>query len=337
MRQRPDVLRQAGASPTRTGLEEGGADPTVEAHALHHPPGVAAAQLAHLGHGVHERQAQCQIGVAGVLDELCGSRVGPDDGSIDAREEPFNPIPCLRGPRSDDDPVGGPEAGHGPTDLEEFGIAHDVHVIPSEPGRDGIAGSDRNGGLEDDRRAGRHDLSEGVRDILHDGEVRRAVGRFGCRNAHVGDVRPLPRASEVAHEGEAASFDAGDDELLEVGFEERRASGMEQVEPVGVGLHAEYLGPEVGEAGRRVQADIAASDYDHRRSIDITHDAQSPWGTRNPAIRSSRRRTPKPVPPLVSSASSPSAKAGPAMSRCAQGMSSPTNSARMIPAVSAPA
>ena len=64
--------------------------------------------------------------------------------------------------------------------------------------------------------------------------------------------------------------------------------------------------------------------------------AEALAGLRKDERRWSRVRTPKPVPPLRVRASSSGESAGPAMSRWAQGMPSPTKSCRNTPAIDAP-
>ena len=72
-----DVLGQAAAAETEARVEESAADPFVVRQGRGEHRDVGAGRLAHLGHGVDERDLGCQEGVRGHLDEL-GRRVVHD-------------------------------------------------------------------------------------------------------------------------------------------------------------------------------------------------------------------------------------------------------------------
>jgi len=114
--ERADVLGQAAAAEPDSGVEELAADPVVVADGVGELDHVGAGCLAHLGHGVDERDLGGQEGVRRHLDQLGGGEVGHQAG-------------CARGER----------AGIHLVQQRDVGLrGRAVHSVDEPVGRDGV-------------------------------------------------------------------------------------------------------------------------------------------------------------------------------------------------------
>ena len=106
--ERPDVLRQAAAAEADAGREEAAADAGVVADRVGQGHDVAAGGVAHVGHGVDERDLGGQERVGRHLDELGGCQVRADVRGTGFEHRGVHlPQHCV-GPRrhdTDDEPV----------------------------------------------------------------------------------------------------------------------------------------------------------------------------------------------------------------------------------------
>ena len=265
--ERPGVLREAAAAPTRARLEEGAPDPLVRADALDHVVDVGADRLAHRGDGVDERDLHRQESVGGVLDRLRRGRVGDQDQGVERGVDVGEPLAGGPVVGADDDPVGMQEVVDRRALAEELGVGHDGHVGPVEHLLDCTRRADRHRRLVDHERPGTQYVGDLCRGGLDVAQVGAAVWSCG-----VGTHRKTTSASTAARAAPTSNVSV---RRRASRRRSRRARPRRSGSPRGasrstrsvVDVGAHDLVAEVGEARRRGEPDVPGADHSDLGSL----------------------------------------------------------------------
>ena len=127
--QRPDVLRQAAAAETESGVEELPTDPLVVAEGIGQQHHVAAGGLAHLRHRVDEADLGGQERVRRGLDQLRGGEVAADDGRRLGQRDGVHLLEDLQGAGAlhpEHEPVRAKGVLDGEALAQELGVPGDL-------------------------------------------------------------------------------------------------------------------------------------------------------------------------------------------------------------------
>jgi hypothetical protein len=272
-----DILGQAAAAVADSRGKEGPPDPGIHAHRVGQRGHVRAGLHADVGHRVDERHLGGEERVRRALDELGRYRVGDDQrypglghGAVDLADRGLGGH--VR--HADHDPVRAERVGHRVALAQELGVPRDldgisrggqVPQLADEPrGR-----SRRHGGLADDqgrpRQVGRErgDRTEYLRQVVA-GAARQAGG------AHAKEVDGAEgrRLDKARGEPEPAGPNMAGKHLVETGFEEPGAPGVEQRDLVRVDIDAEHLVPDLGHACGVRRAQMPAPDHRQPHPLD---------------------------------------------------------------------
>ncbi len=229
---------------------------------------VGAGGLAQLGHRVDERDLGGEEGVGRRLDQLGGGEVGDQEGralgdrtGVDLAQQLLGAL--RRG--ADDEPVGAQgvldrealaEELRVPGELDALAGGSELDDALLQPG----GGADRHGGLADDEGRLGEVRGQAVDDRVDvaqvGGVLALALRGADAEEVHVGVGHVGVRRGEP----QAAAVEALLQQRLEVRLVERDPAVAEQLDLLGVHVHADDVEAELGHAGGVGGAEVAGAE-----------------------------------------------------------------------------
>ncbi|GJN23258.1 hypothetical protein PR202_gb10892 [Eleusine coracana subsp. coracana] len=190
-----DILLEAGATETNTGVQELGANPGVLAHGISHFRYIGTSGLAEGGDGVHRGDPLRQERIGSELGELSRPQVGGEDPVLRNPVgihilKSLNGLPALRGlPATDEHSVRLEQVLNGCSLSKELRVGEDLVVdalaVVGQDLLNGLCGLDRDSGFLNNDLVRLGDISNHTSSTLPVGEVgslssTKTTGLGGC-------------------------------------------------------------------------------------------------------------------------------------------------------------
>ena len=307
--QRPDILGKAGAAIARPGIQEVVADAWVAAHALAHVLDVGAELLGQVGQLVHETDARGQHGVGGVFGELGTAHVHDEKAVVVALKG------CIQGAHipgralvlaAQDDASGAHEVLDGGTFLQELrvrdhaegGVHAALAQLLGNRRLDLVGGSHRHRAFVHHHLVVGHVAANGARRAQHVLQVGGAV--LALWRAH-GDELDGAKAGglrDVGGELQATGLHIALHHVLQTGFVDGDFARLQGIYLLHVGVVANDVVADFGQAGAGHQPDIAGANHGNLHSNSQTDSLErvAPWaGTRRNAAPRASLKSVKPA------------------------------------------
>ena len=260
-----DVLREAGATVAKAGVEEGAADALVRANAVRHFQHVRASGFANLRQGVDVADLQGQEAVRGVLDELGAVDVRHEHGSHERLIHLLHDGQGAVAVAADDDAVRLHQVLHGAAFAKELRIAHHIKLhtragVAADGLRHTLAGLYRHGALVHHHAVAVEEAGDLAGHLLHKAQVHAAVwlGRGGHGDEqHLAMVHAFFRAGG---ETQALGGHVLADHGLQARFINRNAASLQGLDLFFIVVHADNLVACFSETGACGEPDVAGAD-----------------------------------------------------------------------------
>ena len=273
--ERADVLGQAAAAEPDAGGQEAVADPHVVAERLGQRDHVGPGRVADLRDGVDEGDLGGQEGVGRDLDQLGGGQVGDQHRHAGVLERGVQLAQHLAAEAlalgavrvdADHDPVRAQRVLHGVALAQELGVPDQLGVGAGggqlrDPAGQAGGGADRDRGLPDDVRRPVQVHRQPLDRPVDLGEVGApAVAALRRADAEEVQVGVGGGVGEGVGEAQPAGRDVGGQQGVQAGLVEGQLAAREQRPLPGVGLDAEHVVAQLGQAGGVGGAQVAAAD-----------------------------------------------------------------------------
>src|SRR5262245_9705140 len=286
MHQRIRVLGEATASVSEAGLQEGGPDPRVEAHALHDLCDVGTRELTDVGDGVDEGDFGREKRVRSVLDYLSRRDVGDDHRAFERRVELQQSHGDLLRRGTDHDSIRPESVLDRGAFAEEFRIRHHIEghrlvLMTLDDLTDELPGAHRHRGLVDDDRVPLHRPADLLCDGFDGAEIGLAIDLWWSADRDEDDHGFPDGAGQVGGERQTAVTHVARDHFLEARLVDGKSTGAQRIDLVDQVVHADDLVTEVGEDGTGHKSNVTGADdadvhgsfiiSDVARRIDVTY------------------------------------------------------------------
>ena len=289
--QRPDVLRQAAAAETESGVQELPTDPLVVAEGIGQQHHVAPGGLAHLGHRVDEADLGGQERVRRGLDQLGGGEVAADHGGRLGERDGVHLLEHLQGPGAlhpEHEAVRAEGVLDGETLAQELGVPGDLDAVTgrrqgAQPLLELQGRADRDGRLADHQGRSGEQRRQAVDRRLQLAQIGGTVGTGRSAQGQEVHVGPVGDHPVVGGEAEPTGTGVPGQQRFQTDLEDGGAAGGQDGDPLGVDVDPHHLVPDLGHARRMGGPEVAGADDTHPQSHRPT---LSP--SRVPSVRRSR-------------------------------------------------